>query len=138
MPTEKLAMSGTRYFRTRHFTNTVGSSFKFWSIKMNPDATYTVRFGRIGTGGQSRKKEFGSQWKAQKAAGRIIQQKLDKGYEENVEELVGELGTVGIAKPLMVLPKVVSVSRKKPSPVKRKTAKKVVTPGRVISFEKEQ
>jgi len=122
------------YFRARYFTCIVGSSFKFWTIRMNPDKSYTVRFGRIGTSGQLRTKHFETQWEAQKAAGRIIQQKMEKGYVEN-GVAVGDLPEEA----LMVLAKVVSVSRKKSSPAKkRKTAKKAVPVGRVISFEKEE
>lgn len=127
-------MSGPRYFRTRHFTNTVGSSFKFWSIRMNPNAGYTVRFGRIGTGGQIREKGFETQWEAQKAAGRIIQEKLDKGYLENGEVVADSIP--------MAAPDMGTVVRPKAKPPKkRKTVKKAVKVepvGRVISFKKEE
>ncbi len=126
-------MSGPRYFRTRHFTNIVGSSSKFWSIRMTQNAGYTVRFGRIGTGGQIREKQFETQWEAQKAAGRIIQQKLDKGYLENGEVVADSIP--------MEAPDMGAVRPKVKRPKKRKTVKKAVKVepvGRVISFEKEE
>ncbi len=71
---------------TRHFEFVAGSSAKFWEINVStsPTVTVTVRYGRIGTSGQFQTTAFASQEAAQKHADRLIEQKLKKGYVEQV------------------------------------------------------
>lgn len=58
-----------------------GSSRKFWEISLDGDC-FTVRFGRIGTMGQSQTKRFSDKAKAQQEADRLIAEKIAKGYAE--------------------------------------------------------
>ncbi|HLP77592.1 MAG TPA: WGR domain-containing protein, partial [Candidatus Paceibacterota bacterium] len=66
----------------RHFEFVGGSSQKFWEISIS-DNSFTVRFGRIGTAGQSQTKSFADQEKAQREAEKLIAEKVKKGYTEN-------------------------------------------------------
>ncbi|MBI2931334.1 MAG: WGR domain-containing protein, partial [Planctomycetes bacterium] len=56
-------------------------SSKFWEIAVEGART-TVRFGRIGTDGQTLAKEFSSPADAARDAERLIREKLGKGYRE--------------------------------------------------------
>lgn len=69
--------SGTRYFE---FVD--GKSSKFWEVSV-AGCEATVRYGRIGTNGQSKTKTFGSEEAAQTHAEKLIGQKTGKGYEES-------------------------------------------------------
>ncbi|MEZ4376562.1 MAG: DUF4132 domain-containing protein [Polyangiaceae bacterium] len=58
-----------------------GSSHKFWDIVLD-GSSHTVRFGRVGTDGQTQTKDFGSKDEARKAFDKLVAQKLKKGYED--------------------------------------------------------
>ncbi len=60
-------------------------SHKFWEITLN-DSSHTVRYGKIGTIGQSKTLNFPSEEEAQKAIGKLIQSKRKKGYVEITKE----------------------------------------------------
>ncbi|HUA66093.1 MAG TPA: AAA domain-containing protein [Alphaproteobacteria bacterium] len=66
---------------TRHFEFVGGSSRKYWEISMSGNS-FTVRFGRIGTPGQSQTKAFADETKAKNEAAALIAEKLKKGYVE--------------------------------------------------------
>ncbi len=65
----------------RHFEFVGGSSRKFWEITVSGNS-FAVRFGRIGTPGQSQTKTFADEAKAQSEAGHMIAEKVKKGYLE--------------------------------------------------------
>ena len=65
-----------RYFEFRN-----EKSSKFWEISLR-SAQHTVRFGRIGSSGQSQTKSFTDDSAAQLDAARLIQEKTRKGYYE--------------------------------------------------------
>jgi predicted DNA-binding WGR domain protein len=65
----------------RHFEFIAGSSRKFWEISLS-DNSFTVRFGRIGTAGQSQTKTFADEARAKREAEALIGEKLKKGYVE--------------------------------------------------------
>jgi predicted DNA-binding WGR domain protein len=65
----------------RRFEFREGYSSKFWEIDVT-GTDHTVRFGRIGTNGQSQTKSFSSEAAAQKDADRLIAEKQRKGYRE--------------------------------------------------------
>jgi predicted DNA-binding WGR domain protein len=65
----------------RHFEFVEGSSSKFWEVAVSGNDV-TVRFGRIGTGGQTQTKTFADGEKAQKHAEKLIAEKTGKGYRE--------------------------------------------------------
>lgn len=68
--------SGARYFEYVD-----DKSSKFWSIQI-VDSDVTVTFGRIGTQGQSKTKNFPTAQAASTYASDLIDEKLQKGYEE--------------------------------------------------------
>jgi DNA ligase-1 len=65
----------------RRFEFSDGKSNKFWEIAMGGKEV-TVRFGRIGTDGQTQTKSFPDEGKAAKHAEKLIEEKTDKGYKE--------------------------------------------------------
>src|SRR5262249_39619318 len=65
----------------RRFEFVAGSSNKFWEICVSGNQ-HVVRFGRIGTEGQSKTKTFLDPPAAERDALRLVQEKLAKGYVE--------------------------------------------------------
>jgi predicted DNA-binding WGR domain protein len=65
----------------RRFEFTEGSSKKFWEIELQ-DTGFTVRWGRIGTNGQSQQKSFANAQKALAEHDKLIAEKQKKGYAE--------------------------------------------------------
>jgi predicted DNA-binding WGR domain protein len=66
---------------TRSFEFNDNKSSKFWTIEVSGNS-YTVKYGKIGTNGQTASKEFDSDDACQKAADKVIKEKLGKGYVE--------------------------------------------------------
>lgn len=65
----------------RRFELVEGNSNKFWEIKQD-GTDVTVRYGRIGSNGQSNSKQFPDEPSARTHASRLIEEKLGKGYTE--------------------------------------------------------
>jgi DNA ligase 1 len=65
----------------RRFEFVEGKSNKFWEIAVK-EAEVTVRFGRIGTQGQTQVKKFADAAAAAKHAAMLIEEKTGKGYVE--------------------------------------------------------
>lgn len=65
----------------RRFERVEGTSSKFWEIAVD-GASHTVRFGRLGTNGQSKTKTFASEGAAKGDADKLAKEKLAKGYRE--------------------------------------------------------
>jgi DNA ligase-1 len=65
----------------RRFEFVEGSSSKFWEIQV-AGTEVTVRFGRIGTNGQTQTKAFGDDAAAKAHADKLIAEKTGKGYVE--------------------------------------------------------
>ena len=65
----------------RHFEFVGGSSAKFWEVGVS-GCDVTVRFGRLGTSGQTQSKTLDDAAAAQNHAEKLIGQKLEKGYVE--------------------------------------------------------
>jgi predicted DNA-binding WGR domain protein len=76
-----VATSPTTSSLVRHFELISGVSRKFWEISISGNA-FTVRFGRIGTAGQSQTKTFVDEAKARNEAERLMAEKVKKGYGE--------------------------------------------------------
>jgi predicted DNA-binding WGR domain protein len=68
---------------TRRFEFVSGPSRKFWEISTSNNS-FTVRFGRLGTSGQSQSKSFNDEASARREAESLIAQKLKKGYIEKI------------------------------------------------------
>lgn len=66
---------------TRRFEMVEGGSSKFWEIT-EQGSSFTVRYGKIGTSGQTQTKDFPSEEKARAAAAKLVKEKTDKGYVE--------------------------------------------------------
>ena len=65
----------------RRFEFVEGSSQKFWEIELRGDE-FDVRWGRIGTSGQSQTKTFASDAKARAEHDKLVKEKTGKGYVE--------------------------------------------------------
>ncbi|MBM7119317.1 WGR and DUF4132 domain-containing protein [Archangium primigenium] len=65
----------------RRFEFAEGSSRKFWEIALEGTG-FTVRWGRLGTDGQTQQKTFPSAQKAQTEHDKLIAEKVKKGYAE--------------------------------------------------------
>jgi len=65
----------------RHFEFVGGSSSKFWDVTVC-GATVTVRYGRLGTQGQTKNTGFTDPGTAHKHAYALIARKIKKGYQE--------------------------------------------------------
>lgn len=57
------------------------SSSKFWNIELN-GSSHTVTYGRTGTNGQTKTKDFDSDEKAKASYDKLVKQKLAKGYSD--------------------------------------------------------
>jgi predicted DNA-binding WGR domain protein len=69
--------------KTRYLEFVEGTSAKFWSISISGNEV-TVRFGRIGTQGQTQTKTLPDADAAARHAEKLIESKLAKGYAEMV------------------------------------------------------
>src|SRR5438105_15788772 len=65
-----------------------GKSNKFWNIDLKGNA-FTVTFGRIGSAGQTQKKELADAARAQKEHDKLVKEKLAKGYVETTPGAAG-------------------------------------------------
>ena len=65
----------------RTFVYTDEKSNKFWTIEVAGNS-YTVNYGRVGTAGQTQTKEFADDAACQKAADKLIAEKIKKNYIE--------------------------------------------------------
>jgi len=80
-PTAQPKPSGRASGPVRMFELVEGGSKKFWEVTVN-GASFTVRFGRIGTAGQTQEKICGSEAEAKATADELAQSKVRKGYRE--------------------------------------------------------
>jgi predicted DNA-binding WGR domain protein len=69
---------------TRSFELVEGTSAKFWEVRVEGDS-HVVRFGRIGSEGQTKTKTFAAPGLAQKDADKLIAEKVKKGYVERTQ-----------------------------------------------------
>ena len=67
----------------RYFEFVGGSSAKYWEVVIS-DNEVTVRFGRIGTDGQTKTKVLPDTAAAVRHAEKLIAQKAAKGYQETI------------------------------------------------------
>jgi uncharacterized protein (TIGR02996 family) len=65
----------------RTFEFVEGTSSKFWAIEVNGARTL-VSFGKIGTKGQTKVKDFADEAAARRECDKLIKEKLGKGYKE--------------------------------------------------------
>ena len=67
--------------KKRYFKSTVDGASKFWEVWMEAD-TVSTRWGKIGSDGQTKTKEFADAAKAKKEYEKLLKEKTDKGYVE--------------------------------------------------------
>jgi DNA ligase-1 len=65
----------------RRFEFSEGTSNKFWEISLS-GKSHTVTFGRIGTEGQTKTKDFADEAAARKDYDKLVREKTGKGYQE--------------------------------------------------------
>jgi predicted DNA-binding WGR domain protein len=65
----------------RRFEYSDDKSNKFWNIELK-GKSFTVNFGKMGTGGQTQVKDFPDEAKAKKEYEKLIGEKVKKGYQE--------------------------------------------------------
>jgi predicted DNA-binding WGR domain protein len=80
-PKAKPAASKSGDAGARYFEFVDGSSSKFWEISLD-GTSFTTRYGRIGTDGQSSLKEYDSAAKAKAEHDKLVAEKTKKGYVE--------------------------------------------------------
>ncbi|MGE0434471.1 MAG: WGR domain-containing protein, partial [Planctomycetota bacterium] len=73
--------TATDEWTEREFEFNDAKSSKFWRIALD-GTSHTVTFGKIGTNGQSKTKDFSSEAAAKKDAEKLIAEKTSKGYVE--------------------------------------------------------
>lgn len=66
----------------RMLTYVGGGSEKFWELRQD-GSELNIRYGRLGAAGQEQVKSFGSAAAAAEAAGKLVAEKLRKGYTED-------------------------------------------------------
>jgi len=71
----------------KHLKYIDGNSDKFWQIEVN-GSQYTVTYGRNGTSGTSQTKTFTDGDECLKAAEKLLNEKIKKGYSENGDVVV--------------------------------------------------
>ena len=76
--------------KPRRFEFVGGSSEKFWTIWLE-DESHSVQFGRLGTLGQTKTKEFDNRDQAESSYEKLVAEKLKKGYEEKIPPTAAEL-----------------------------------------------
>jgi predicted DNA-binding WGR domain protein len=80
----------------RRFELSDGSSNKFWEVEyVDSSDSFTVRWGRIGTNGQTQTKTSANSSKASAEYTKLVKEKVDKGYNE-VDGATGSLAPVAI------------------------------------------
>src|SRR5262245_60102522 len=70
------------HMRTFEFTD--DKSNKFWNIELK-GKTVTVVFGKIGTAGQTKPKDFSDEASAKKEHDKLVNEKVKKGYIETTK-----------------------------------------------------
>lgn len=66
----------------RYFEQVEGDSEKFWEVQIQNGSRVIVRFGRIGSAGQTREKAFESDDDASAEVQRLVAEKTQRGYVE--------------------------------------------------------
>lgn len=79
----------------KHLKYIEGNSDKFWQIETS-DLSYTVTYGKNGTNGTSQIKQFTTADECIKAAEKLLNEKIKKGYSET-GEVIAVIGKTQIA-----------------------------------------
>ena len=74
-------MTATTTSSKRRFEFSEGNSNKFWEVSKE-GTEVTVRYGRVGSQGQTNVKSFSDEGAAVKHVEKLVQEKTGKGYQE--------------------------------------------------------
>ena len=85
------------YNQPRMFEYNDAKSDKFWEIQLD-GASHTVRYGRVGTDGQTKTKEFADAEKAVASYEKLVKAKVGKGYKEISDQSTSRSAAVAKAK----------------------------------------
>ncbi|MEI8256878.1 MAG: WGR domain-containing protein, partial [Deltaproteobacteria bacterium] len=96
----------------RRFEFNEGTSSKFWEIDVEGSG-FTVRYGRIGSEGQTQTKSFASDDKAKSEADKLVKEKSGKGYVETVS--AGSKPATATPKVTVAAPKTATVEAPVPA-----------------------
>lgn len=110
--------------KNRRFEYKSGVSKKYWEIWKADDPfsyKFTTHWGRIGTKGQQKMKQFSYRNERDAAVEKLISQKLKKGYIE----VISTLGETGGSKPHINMKPAVKAVKKKKS---KKESPKITMP----------
>ena len=121
----------------RRFEFVDDKSAKFWEVDVIAESV-EVKFGKIGTNGQTQIKDFETPDEALKHAEKLVHEKLKNGYQEVVQG-ASPTASQAPAKPVPAPVKPVSVKAKSsPAPVKSApSSKKVCISGKLPSGSKK-
>lgn len=121
----------------RRFEFVDDKSAKFWEVDVIAESV-EVKFGKIGTNGQTQIKDFETPDEALKHAAKLVHEKLKNGYQEVVQG-ASQKTSQAPAKPVPAPVKPVSVKAKSsPAPVKSApSSKKVCISGKLPSGSKK-
>ena len=121
----------------RRFEFVDDKSAKFWEVDVIAESV-EVKFGKIGTNGQTQIKDFETPDEALKHAEKLVHEKLKNGYQEVVQG-ASQKTSQAPAKPVPAPVKPVSVKAKSsPAPVKSApSSKKVCISGKLPSGSKK-
>ena len=114
----------------RRFELVAGKSAKFWEISQTGKRT-TVRFGRLGTEGQTKIKESASAAAAKADAEKLISQKQKKGY---VEVVTGNKSRTTSARPAKRAGKSAATVRSQQTPAAGVIDSATAIPKKTLSF----
>lgn len=84
----------------RRFELVEGTASKFWEIEKTEDHGLNIRWGRIGTAGQSQTKAFANSGAAQAALDKLVKEKTGKGYTEVLATASASIERSLLAKPV--------------------------------------
>ncbi|PAJ81567.1 WGR and DUF4132 domain-containing protein [Burkholderia ubonensis] len=99
----------------RRFELIEGNSSKFWEVEQDGSAL-NIRWGRIGTAGQSQMKSFADDAKARAALDKLVKEKAGKGYTEVAAAAGASIGATA-AKPPAAAPSADAAAGAQPATV---------------------
>ncbi|WP_257008845.1 WGR domain-containing protein, partial [Burkholderia sp. AU4i] len=89
--------------RMRRFELIEGNSSKFWEVEQEGSGL-NIRWGRIGTAGQSQTKSFADDAKARAALDKLVKEKTGKGYAEVAVAAGASIGATAAKPPAVASP----------------------------------
>jgi predicted DNA-binding WGR domain protein len=111
----------------RRFELIEGTASKFWEVEQS-DTELNIRWGRIGTAGQSQTKSFADAAKAAAALTKLVAEKAGKGYSEVGVAAGAAIGTTEANSKAEAAPAAEADAAKASAPLAAKTAPANIAP----------